>query len=343
QTQHEPRDQSTDHPLPLHSSTEDDPTVSNAVVWSPWRGTFLSDLFEQDFTGGCVPARVGCELPVGGVPSGQVGTWNRGSSISTMHHFLLEFCHTWCHAWGRKHVVESTEDQCCDAVLLLFMSPISRRSHGISGRTRTYGFFQNGRGEKVERPPATHEVKHCPCPQGHPRPPSTPRPTLFIPYAAESCSTSKAVAELRWTMVPPRPEGCSSPEKGRETTYNRSPPKQDTTLPRSWTAPPTKMPTPPPQNRSPSHNTTITTPDARGLGQPSTSSPRAPPTWSCPPPVTADVTPRGHGPWRRPFGRRTPWTCQRWSLRYRSTHDGSPIGGSTSSPAYGKYAVPPRP
>src|SRR5699024_2895348 len=207
QTQHEPRDQSTDHPLPPHSSTEDDPTVSNAVVWSPWRGTFLSDLFEQDFTGGCVPARVGCELSVGGVPSNQVGTWDRGSSISTMHDFLLEFCHTWCHAWGRKRVIVPMKGQCCGAVLLLFMSPISRRSHGISGQTRTYGFFQNGRGEKVERPPATHEVKHCPCPQGHPRPPSTPRPTLFIPYAAESCSTSKAFAELRWTMFPPRPEG----------------------------------------------------------------------------------------------------------------------------------------
>src|SRR5699024_10026953 len=138
---------------PPHTSTEDDPTVSNAVVWSPWRGTFLPDLFEQDFTGGCVPARVGCELPVGGVPSGQVGTWDRGSSISTMHHFLLEFCHpstmhhfllefchTWCHAWGRKRVIVPMKGQCCDAVLLLFMSPISRRSHGISGRTRTYGF-----------------------------------------------------------------------------------------------------------------------------------------------------------------------------------------------------------
>src|SRR5699024_6294349 len=165
QTQHEPRDQSTDHPLPPHSSTEGGSAVSNAVVWSPWRGTFFPDLCEQDFTGGCVPARVGCELSVGCGPSGQVGTWDRGPSISTMHHFLFEFYHTWCHAWGRKRVIVPMKGQCCGAVLLLFMSPISRRSHGISGRTRTYGFFQNGRGEKVERQPSTH---HGPADPLHP-------------------------------------------------------------------------------------------------------------------------------------------------------------------------------
>src|SRR5699024_12565113 len=63
----------------------------------------------------------------------------RGALIPAIHHFLRGFCHAWFHAWGRKHVVESTEDQCCDPGTgkLLCCSTKDRASHE-NGLTRAF-------------------------------------------------------------------------------------------------------------------------------------------------------------------------------------------------------------
>src|SRR5699024_3990969 len=63
----------------------------------------------------------------------------RGALIPAMHHFLRGFWHAWLHAWGRKHVVESTEDQCCDPGTgkLLCCSTKDRASHE-NGLTRAF-------------------------------------------------------------------------------------------------------------------------------------------------------------------------------------------------------------